>query len=200
MNNMNGKEFYKALLSGVCKVISRHEHLNKINVFPVPDGDTGTNLLFTLRPIIKIEDDISSHFGEALSLIANTCIDSARGNSGTIMAQYFVGISETCSGYEVLSNENLANLLDAGYTAAKSSMSDPKEGTIISVMRDVIDTAEKQKNEDDISKMLNRLPLSLIKSIRFSHSNTSRGFLGGTETASRTDSLILMTSHYQILD
>ena len=111
MNNMNGKDFYNALVSGICKVISRHEHLNKINVFPVPDGDTGTNLLFTLRPVIKIKDDIPKHLGKAISLIANTCIDSARGNSGTIMAQYFVGMSEICLDYETISNENLKELL-----------------------------------------------------------------------------------------
>ncbi len=111
MNNMNGKDFYNALVSGICKVISRHEHLNKINVFPVPDGDTGTNLLFTLRPVIKIKDDIPKHLGEAISLIANTCIDSARGNSGTIMAQYFVGTSETCLDHETISNKNLKEFL-----------------------------------------------------------------------------------------
>jgi len=151
MNNMNGKDFYNALVSGICKVISRHEHLNKINVFPVPDGDTGTNLLFTLRPVIKIKDDIPEHLGEAISLIANTCIDSARGNSGTIMAQYFVGMSEICVDHETISNKNLKDLLNAGYTAAKGSMSEPKEGTIITVMRDVISVADT--NNDDVSKI-----------------------------------------------
>ena len=58
-NNINAEELYNALVSGICKVISRHEHLNKINVFPVPDGDTGTNLLFTLKPILGIKDNSS---------------------------------------------------------------------------------------------------------------------------------------------
>tara|TARA_B100000676_G_scaffold312220_1_gene385361 strand:- start:1713 stop:3485 length:1773 start_codon:yes stop_codon:yes gene_type:complete len=155
MNNMNGKDFYNALVSGICKVISRHEHLNKINVFPVPDGDTGTNLLFTLRPVIKIKDDIPEHIGKAISLIANTCIDSARGNSGTIMAQYFVGMSEICLDYETISNKNLKELLNAGYTAAKGSMSEPKEGTIISVMRDVINVADNKK--DEVSKIFKNI-------------------------------------------
>ena len=92
-NNISGKEFYNALVSGICKVMSRHEHLNKINVFPVPDGDTGTNLLFTLRPILNIKDDISDNIGEVLSKVSNTAIDSARGNSGTIIAQFFYGLA-----------------------------------------------------------------------------------------------------------
>ena len=150
MNNISGKEFYNALVSGICKVISQHEHLNKINVFPVPDGDTGTNLLFTLRPIIKIKDNISENFGQTLSLISNTAIDSARGNSGTIIAQYFIGMSEVSLDFENLSNQNLSEILDAGYNAAKDSMSDPKEGTIITVMKDIVNISQNQKNNDDI--------------------------------------------------
>ena len=95
VKSLNGNDFFSALTSGITNIISRHEHLNKINVFPVPDGDTGTNLLFTLRPIIQIDrDNIDSHFGKTLMLIANTAIDSARGNSGTIMAQYLIGMAE----------------------------------------------------------------------------------------------------------
>ena len=93
-SNINGKELYSALVSGICKVISRHEHLNKINVFPVPDGDTGTNLLFTLKPVLNIQDSISNDVSKALTQISDVAIDSARGNSGTIMAQYFIGMAE----------------------------------------------------------------------------------------------------------
>ena len=134
LTNLNGTDFYNALVSGITNIISRHEHLNKINVFPVPDGDTGTNLLFTLRPIIQIDsNDISSHFGEMLSLIANTAIDSARGNSGTIMAQYFIGMLENAEQLDNLTNENMSKIFEDGFNAASSAMSDPKEGTIIAI-------------------------------------------------------------------
>tara|TARA_Y100000996_G_C22556625_1_gene655728 strand:+ start:2774 stop:4579 length:1806 start_codon:yes stop_codon:yes gene_type:complete len=135
---IDGNIFFNALVSGITNIISKHEHLNKINVFPVPDGDTGTNLLFTLRPIIKIEENhIDSHFGKTLSIIANTAIDSARGNSGTIMAQYFIGMLESSEKLENLNNENISEVFDGGFNAAASAMSEPKEGTIITVMRDV---------------------------------------------------------------
>ena len=150
--NLNGTDFYNALVSGITNIISRHEHLNKINVFPVPDGDTGTNLLFTLRPIIQIDsDDISSHFGEMLSLIANTAIDSARGNSGTIMAQYFIGMLENAEQLDNLTNENMSKIFEDGFNAASSAMSDPKEGTIITVMRDVSNAlSSKNYTEENI--------------------------------------------------
>ena len=106
-NNINAEELYNALVSGICKVISRHEHLNKINVFPVPDGDTGTNLLFTLKPILGMKDSLSENVGEVLSKISNVAIDSARGNSGTIMAQYFIGMAEEGVSIESLTNKNL---------------------------------------------------------------------------------------------
>ena len=135
---LNGNEFFHALVSGITNIISRHEHLNKINVFPVPDGDTGTNLLFTLRPIMQIDDtDIDPHFGKTLSLIANKSIDSARGNSGTIMAQYFIGMLENAEEFEYLDTDNISKIFLDGFDAASSAMSDPKEGTIITVMRDV---------------------------------------------------------------
>ena len=75
---INGKQFYDALVSGISNLIANHEHLNKINVFPVPDGDTGTNLLFTLKPITMIEiNNFSNSFSEAINKISDTAIDSA---------------------------------------------------------------------------------------------------------------------------
>ena len=70
--NINGFMMHRAIVGGIRKVVAHQDYLNKINVFPVPDGDTGTNLLFTLRPVIKIKNDIPEHLGEAISLIANT--------------------------------------------------------------------------------------------------------------------------------
>jgi len=151
---LNGNDFLNALISGITNIISKHEHLNKINVFPVPDGDTGTNLLFTLRPIIQIDnDDINSHFGKMLSLIANTAIDSARGNSGTIMAQYFIGMLENSEEFDSLNTDNISEVFSSGFHAAASAMSEPKEGTIITVMRDVSDALSTKNYKEE--NMLN---------------------------------------------
>ena len=164
-SNINGKELYNAIVSGICKVISRHEYLNKINVFPVPDGDTGTNLLFTLKPILDIKDSISESVSDTLSKISNVAIDSARGNSGTIMAQYFIGMSEQASSDQNLNNANLNELLEAAYEAAKGSMSDPKEGTIITVMRDIAEEAKKHINSDDMKKTFKAIYKVSIESL-----------------------------------
>ena len=151
-SNINGKELYNAIVSGICKVISRHEHLNKINVFPVPDGDTGTNLLFTLKPVLNIQDSISNDVSKALTQISDVAIDSARGNSGTIMAQYFIGMAEKSLNVIEINNKNIYELLDGAYNAAKESMEEPKEGTIITVMRDI---AIESKNHIDSNNIEN---------------------------------------------
>jgi len=164
-SNINGKELYNAIVSGICKVISRHEHLNKINVFPVPDGDTGTNLLFTLKPILGIKDSISDSVSDTLSKISNVAIDSARGNSGTIMAQYFIGMSEEASTTQNINNKNLHKLLEAAYKAAMGSMSEPKEGTIITVMRDISDEAKKHLDSDSIEQTFKTIYQVSVKSL-----------------------------------
>ena len=149
IKKLNGNDFFNALVSGITNIISTHEHLNKINVFPVPDGDTGTNLLFTLRPIIQIDEcNIDSHFGKTLMLIANTAIDSARGNSGTIMAQYFIGMAENAEDWEELNTNDISKLLKDGFEAAYSAMAEPAEGTIITVMRDVSNALAKNDNNE----------------------------------------------------
>ena len=112
LDKLNGQQLYYAIAAGIDNLVAHQKTLDEINVFPVPDGDTGTNLLFTLRPIIKIEEKhIDSHFGKTLSIIANTAIDSARGNSGTIMAQYFIGMLESAEKLDNLNLNNERNLL-----------------------------------------------------------------------------------------
>jgi len=164
-SNINGKELYSALVSGICKVISRHEHLNKINVFPVPDGDTGTNLLFTLKPVLNIQDSISNDVSKALTQISDVAIDSARGNSGTIMAQYFIGMAEKSSNIIKINNKNIFDLLDSAYNAAKESMEEPKEGTIITVMRDIAIESKNHIDSNDIKNTFKAIYEVSIKSL-----------------------------------
>ena len=164
-SNINGKELYNAIVSGICKVISRHEHLNKINVFPVPDGDTGTNLLFTLKPVLNIQDSISNDVSKALTQISDVAIDSARGNSGTIMAQYFIGMAEKSLNVIEINNKNIYELLDGAYNAAKESMEAPKEGTIITVMRDIAIESKNHIDSNDIENTFKAIYEVSIKSL-----------------------------------
>ena len=163
---INGKQFYDALVSGISNLIADHEHLNKINVFPVPDGDTGTNLLFTLKPITIIEtNNFSNSFSEAINKISDTAIDSARGNSGTIMAQYFVGMAEASKDIITLNSALIAKIFQAGYESALEAMSNPKEGTVITVMREAALTAQENIDKDSVTETLKNIYESSLEAL-----------------------------------
>ena len=89
---IDGKNFYRALLAGSSRILENQQFMNKINVFPVPDGDTGTNLASTMRHIVeKTTPHIS--LKETASQAAAAALDGARGNSGIIFAQFLYGFS-----------------------------------------------------------------------------------------------------------
>ena len=92
---IDGVRLYRVLSAGLQRVLEREDHLNKINVFPVPDADTGTNMAYTLLEIKNdIQQNIRSNIAEMSDLIADSALDGARGNAGSILAQFLVGLAE----------------------------------------------------------------------------------------------------------
>ena len=141
---MNGLEFYKGLSAGINNLLNYKNKLDEINVFPVPDGDTGTNMCFTLLPIVEdCSDQINQNIGESINIIADLALESARGNSGTIIAQFIHGMRRKIRGKDTININDFSNALISGYDSAIESLMKPEEGTIITVMRDV---ANKSKN------------------------------------------------------
>jgi hypothetical protein len=134
---LDAPRLLRALTAGISNVFQRREYLNRINVFPVPDGDTGTNMAFTFKTILEATatspdervDDLMDHVAEA-------ALDGARGNSGAIMAQYFHGFREAVAGRRLLTAEGLAEAAAAGARAAWSAMSRPVQGTLPTVLED----------------------------------------------------------------
>lgn len=125
----------RALIAGMRRVISRREALNRINVFPVPDGDTGSNLAFTLRTVLS--GGLSRRnrsVGELLRSVAADAVDGARGNSGAIMAQFFAGLSESVGDAMQLSAGRLAAAAADAARQARGALAQPREGTILSVI------------------------------------------------------------------
>lgn len=126
-----------ALMAGISHVQTRRELLNRINVFPVPDGDTGTNLMFTFNSICeRLSERRRQGLSHLLEDVADAALDGARGNSGAIMAQYFHGMSEACRHRADLDARQLAAAAKAGAVAAWSAMSRPVAGTMPTVLED----------------------------------------------------------------
>ena len=127
----------QALLAGIARVQGRRDHLNRINVFPVPDGDTGTNLAFTLASVrTALGSPGARSLSEVMARVAEAALDGARGNSGAILAQYFHGVSEGCRDYQVLDGQRLATVARAGARSAWQAMADPVPGTLPTVLED----------------------------------------------------------------
>ncbi len=132
---LGGHLLRRALAAGVRRVIAQRDAINRINVFPVPDGDTGTNLAFTLGAVLTVlGPPRQGHAGELLRRAASEAVDGARGNSGAILAQFFQGLSESLAGSRRLSAAALASAAQAGARLAREALAEPREGTILSVI------------------------------------------------------------------
>ncbi len=132
---LSGDTFADALISGIHRVIDDQEILNQINVFPVPDGDTGTNLSLSLGaalPVLQQADE--KHLGTLLAAVADALLDGARGNSGAIMAQFFQGMSDSAGDLTRFTPYTFAKAVTMGSDYAHDAMSNPREGTILSVI------------------------------------------------------------------
>ncbi len=134
---LDGVRLRRALQAGIYRVISRQDYLNKINVFPVPDGDTGTNIAFTMNAILSgMSRSVERHCGRLLIVVADSALDGARGNSGAILAQFFQGLSDAVSSEDKLTSARFAAALSSGAQYAYDALAEPREGTLITVLRD----------------------------------------------------------------
>ena len=134
---LDGARWHRALVAGTNNVLSRQEYLNKINVFPVPDGDTGTNMAFTLTSIVdSTSKKVHTRVDDMLALIADAALDGARGNSGVILAQFFQGLSDGAAGVEKMTPESFVKAIRFGAEYAREALAEPQEGTILTVLTD----------------------------------------------------------------
>lgn len=121
--------------AGIAQVLAERDLINRMNVFPVPDGDTGSNLSFTL---LSVRDVLSAtreiHVGSLLRGAASAAVDGARGNSGAILAQYLQGLAESLTNASRLDLHALADAADLGAAQARQAIAKPVEGTMLSVM------------------------------------------------------------------
>ena len=151
-NRFNGNDLRDMFKASMVLMERNLDAINSLNVFPVPDGDTGTNMCFTLLPIVEYpQENIPKHAGKVFNIMADLALESARGNSGTIIAQFFHGMRKTTKNKEKLYINDFAIALKSGYQSAIDSLINPKEGTIITVMRDVSDKANELIKDETIN-------------------------------------------------
>lgn len=153
---IRGPALRRALIAGARRVIAQRESLNKINVFPVPDGDTGSNLAFTLGGVLAgALSRRTQGAGDLLRRVGEDAVDGARGNSGAILAQFFTGVAEAAGPVRALEPEALARAVRAGADSARQALTEPKEGTILSVITAFAEALE-QRGADDLGGWFRR--------------------------------------------
>lgn len=145
-STLDGKRFYYSFLAGSQRLFDNQVHLNKINVFPVKDADTGTNLVSTVRSII---DSIipSDNFTETVNAVADAALVGARGNSGIIFAQFLYGFSTEFRGESAIDINRFSAAINRGVQQSYDAISNPVEGTMITVIREWAEYIQKIKDK-----------------------------------------------------
>ena len=141
-SGLSGGELRRAFGESFRQLEEYRETVNALNVFPVPDGDTGTNMSLTLRSgIERCPEDDGLTAGEVARELAQGTFFGARGNSGVILSQFFKGFGDALEGREVCSPPDLARALDMAREAAYGAVGNPREGTMLTVIRRAAEAA-----------------------------------------------------------
>lgn len=135
-DTIDGASFQRMVIHAAASINSRKQEINELNVFPVPDGDTGTNMSLTISTAAaEMKKKAASTVGEAAAMNASALLRGARGNSGVILSLLFRGFSKAVKDKETIDGRDLAVALDWGVAAAYKAVMKPAEGTILTVSR-----------------------------------------------------------------
>jgi hypothetical protein len=156
---LDGPRLSRGLLAASDWVWAGRDDLNRINVFPVPDGDTGTNLSLTLRAVADALRALGdATLSDTAQAAARAAVLGARGNSGMMVAQFFLGMSRSLTGMATAGTHQLAAAIRHGAATLEQALDDPREGTIVTVARDASAAAEAAAGETaDLGTFLRRL-------------------------------------------
>lgn len=146
---LDGPRLRRSLIAACEHAQQQRAELNRINVFPVPDGDTGTNLALTLRSIADhLRDNRDPAPAGVAGVAAEAAVLGARGNSGMMLSHFLLGFAEQLSGRVRLSAREFASALRAGVERLQDALEEPVEGTILTVMRDTAHAATEADESD----------------------------------------------------
>ena len=163
---MNGSTLAAMLQSGYKNLLAHLQIINDLNVFPVPDGDTGTNMKLTYQNGLKTISDDDGPVDQILDEFARGMLFGARGNSGVLTSQYFRGFADEIKGLREITVQDFAKGMIGAYKNAYKACADVAEGTILTVARESIENALPSVREEDtfesfLTKVVNMMKISL---------------------------------------
>ncbi|HKZ44269.1 MAG TPA: DAK2 domain-containing protein [Anaerolineales bacterium] len=166
---IDGPAFKKLVEAGLTLLKANQETVNSLNVFPVPDGDTGTNMVLTMQSAYKeIQDSGQKEIGLLTQAISQGALMGARGNSGVILSQIWRGFSRALHDIEVLDGKNMVKALEEARDTAYKGVVRPVEGTILTVMKDVAAAAKGALDDtQDPFEILERIVPAAAASVEY---------------------------------
>ena len=154
---INGALFKQMILHGAAAITAQKQAINDLNVFPVPDGDTGTNMSMTIATAVtELKKNSPATVEQAASITASALLRGARGNSGVILSLLFRGLSKALKGHETADAATFAAAMQEGVSAAYKAVMKPAEGTVLTVSRLAAKRAADvaAEGETDIERVL----------------------------------------------
>ena len=150
INTINGEMFKNMIMEAACAIEANKVRANELNVFPVPDGDTGTNMSMTMAAAYRELDKLNlPTVGKVSETAASALLRAARGNSGVIVSLLFRGMSKVLKGLTQCDSRQFAEALSQGVTAAYQAVMKPAEGTILTVSRRAAECAKESAEQND---------------------------------------------------
>ena len=150
---INGKAVKRLTAAGMAWLNTNKQQVNALNVFPVPDGDTGTNMMLTMQSAFdEIENSPEKHAGKMLGSVAQGALMGARGNSGVILSQIWRGFANALEEEDTITAQGLSNAFNNARDTAYRGVVKPVEGTMLTVIKDVATAAKEglKKTDDPI--------------------------------------------------
>ena len=152
---LGGKLFAKMVRGGTSELRTNADEVNRLNVFPVPDGDTGDNMRMTIESgFAAIENVNTDYIADVMKLFSHGMLIGARGNSGVILSQFFAGLAKGLESEEKAGPEALARALEMGVDKAYTAVMSPTEGTILTVAREAVEYAVSRLTPESTIKTL----------------------------------------------
>jgi|Deesub1362B_J571_1020462.scaffolds.fasta_scaffold01261_8 hypothetical protein len=150
--------FKEMLIAAYQLLEAEKEYINSLNVFPVPDGDTGTNMTLTMKAAVEALDKYPcSNLSELSELVANQCLLGARGNSGMILANFFKGFAQSLKFIDKLDINSLAKAIIEGTQTAYQAVRNPVEGTILTVMNAVAKKVKEFSPKESLTSFFEKI-------------------------------------------
>ncbi|KWW10879.1 hypothetical protein AS888_10705 [Peribacillus simplex] len=137
ITSLNGKRFAEMIIQGANHLAANAQMVDALNVFPVPDGDTGTNMNLSMTSGAKeVQNNVQEHIGKVGTSLSRGLLMGARGNSGVILSQLFRGFAKAIEHKSEINSEEFAQAFEAGVQTAYKAVMKPVEGTILTVAKD----------------------------------------------------------------